>query len=536
MCYQKRVCVLYCAVVAAASLLLARLFCLSNPESNRSLEVLDGQYTGRIDVCERTGFIYDRNGYVISHKADGYVALVNPAECTDVIGCAVNLSQVSKSAQMSEIYEKVIEGVPFTLSLTSELPKQVSGVYVFRRYEQNNDIAKHFLGYSNSDGKGVCGIRRAYDTLVGKELYSRVSARFDTNAKRESLSAFTLDTQKYLSDDGVVTTIDKDLQLFCDGLSQEIPSGAVVVADVKTGEILSLSSYPDYDAENIEQILDSDKGELLNRAVMSFTPGSVFKIVVAAAALELDEQLYGLEYTCEGSTEADGNIFKCHKYDGHGKIDMKTAFAESCNTYFINLGREIGIGQIIGTAKKLELDVPTRADFVEESTNYFIDENNASDGYLANISFGQGDLCLSPIDMIRVVGAASTGYLTGLGTVKGQIKDGSFETDGFGEKTRIFSESTCKKLKEMMKMCVSDGTGKAGGIYGVNTGGKTATAQTGRFNKDGVEYVHKWFCGVYPIENPRISVCILFDDVTEENVSPVVVFAKICSYLFEKDL
>ncbi len=536
MYYQKRVCVLYCAIVAAASLLLARLFCLSIPESNRSLTVLEGQYTGRVDVCERTGFIYDRNGYVISHKADGFTALVNPAECTDVLGCAVSLSQVSVAAQMSEIYEKVIEGVPFTLSLTSELPKQVSGVYVFRKYEQNNDIAKHFLGYSNSDGNGMCGIRKAYDTLLGKELYSRVSARFDTNAKRESLSDFTVNTQKYLSDDGIVTTIDRDLQFFCDGLSQDIPSGAVVVADVKTGEILSLSSYPGYDVENIEQILDSEKGELLNRAAMSFTPGSVFKIVVAAAALEKDEGLYGLEYICDGNIEIDGNVFKCHKYDGHGKVDMKTAFAESCNTYFINLGREIGLEQIVGTAKKLELDVPTKADFVEEGTNYFIDENNASDGYLANISFGQGDLCLSPMDMIRVVGAVSTGYLTGLKTVKGQIKDGGFEIDVFGEKVRIFSKSTCKKLKEMMKMCVSAGTGTAGGIYGVNTGGKTATAQTGRFNGEGVEYVHKWFCGVYPIENPRISVCILCDDVTDENVSSAVVFAKICSYLYEKDL
>jgi len=535
-CYQKRVCVLYCAIVAAASVLLARLFCLSIPESNRSLEVLEGQYTGRVDVCERTGFIYDRNGYVISHKADGYVALVNPLECSDILGSAASLSQASAAAQMSEIYERIIEGVPFTLSLTSDLPERVKGVYVFRKYEQNNEIAKHFLGYSNSDGKGVSGIRRAYNTLLCGELYSKVSARFDTNAKRESLSGFILDTQKYLSDDGIVTTIDRDLQFFCDGLSQEIPSGAVVVANIKTGEILSMSSYPEYDAQNIEKVLDSDKGELLNRAVMSFTPGSVFKIVVAAAALEKNEELYDLEYVCEGSIEVDGNVFRCHKHDGHGKIDMKTAFAESCNTYFVNLGKEIGIEQIIETARKLELDVPTKADFVQEGINYFIDENNHSSGYLANISFGQGNLCLSPIDMTRVVGAASTGYLAELKTVKGQMKDGSFEMKNPVKKTRIFSENTCKRLKEMMKMCVSDGTGKAGGIYGVNTGGKTATAQTGRFNTDGVEYVHKWFCGVYPIENPRISVCELCDDVTAENVSPAVVFAKICSYLNEKDL
>lgn len=520
----------------AASFLLARLFCLSNPENNQSLEVLEGQYTGRIDVCERSGFVYDRNGHVISHSPDGFTALVNPAECTDAVECASNLSHTAVVANTSDIYEKLIRGVPFTLSL-SQCPDMIpDGVHIFRKYSHCNTLAKHFLGYYDSDGRGVCGIRREYDAFLGKELYSKVSARFDTNAKRESLSAFTVDTQKYLSDDGVVTTLDRELQIFCDSLSDRIPSGAVVVSNIKTGEILAMSSYPDYDADNIESVLSSDKGELLNRAVMSFTPGSVFKIVVAAAALATDESLYELRYTCRGEIAVGDNVFKCHKHEGHGEIDMKEAFAESCNTYFINLGREIGIERIVETAKALELDVAARADFVKEGTNFFMDESNTSCGYLANISFGQGDLCLSPIDMIKVVGAASTGCVTEMKTVKGIIKNGVFEANSSGKKTKVFSESICKKLKEMMKMCVCDGTGKAALIYGVNTGGKTATAQTGRYNKDGVEYVHKWFSGVYPIENPRIAICVLCDDVTDENVSPAVVFGEICSYLYEKDL
>ena len=88
----------------------------------------------------------------------------------------------------------------------------------------------------------------------------------------------------------------------------------------------------------------------------------------------------------------------------------------------------------------------------------------------------------------------------------------------------------------MMKKCIDEGTGNQAKIFGVNTGGKTATAQTGRFSEDGVEYVHKWFCGVYPIENPRISICVLCDNELDENVSPAVIFGKICSFLLENNL
>ena len=535
--YQKRVCVLYFILIFACSLLLARLYNLSKSETNKSMEVLDGQYTGRINVCERSGFVYDRNGEIISHKEAGKVVLVNPAEISNPYSCAKKLSENSFVSNASQIYERILSGVPFTVAAegTWEI-LQTEGTYVFDTYEENNSFAKHFLGYYNSDGEGVCGLRGRYSDYLGKDLYSRVTARFDTNAKRISLSSLDISVGKYLSSDGVVTTLDKDLQMFCDGLGGETSSGAVVIADVKSGEILAMSSFPDYDKENIADILNSPKGELVNRAAESFTPGSVFKMVVAAAALEKDEALFYYKYSCEGQIEIDGNVFRCHKHSGHGEIDMQTAFAESCNTYFISLGKIIGLSGIADTCRRLCLDEPAQADFITESGNFFPDEKNKNEGYLANISFGQGDLCLSPLDMTRIVIAVSTGYVLPLSTVKGEIRDGVFaakETEG---KKRVFCESTCTKMLGMMRKCVEEGTGKAGKVKGVNTGGKTATAQTGRFDGNGAEYVHKWFCGVYPVENPRISVCVLFDNETGENVSPSEIFGKICSYLLEKDM
>ena len=533
--YEKRVCLLYCAVVLAVSLLLARLYNLSKPETNESLTVLEGQYTGKIEVCERGGFVYDRNGYLMSHNLTGHIALVNPEECTDALECAEALSSAAVSADLSGIFDKIISGVPFTVTLqkgkNNNMPK---GITVFDAYEENTSLAKHFMGYNNSDGRGMSGLRLAYDEFLGESLYSTVTARFDTDAKRKSMSPFLIDTEKYLSDDGVVTTIDKPLQNFVDGFSDTIESGAVVVADTETGEILAMSSFPGYNIENMAQYLDSDKGELINRASMSFVPGSVFKIVVAATALEENLSLYDLEYICEGKIQVEDATFKCHKHSGHGNIDMATAFAESCNTYFINLGMLLGLEKIADTAKKLGLDERTYADFAGEGTNHFLSTDDKTSGYIANISFGQGDLCLSPLDMTRIVTAAACGHLVQLSTIRGEIREGVFLASEREQKVRVFSRETCEKIRKMMEKCVNDGTGTAAAVMGISLGGKTATAQTGRFSKEGVEYVHKWFCGVYPVEKPRVSVCVLFDDVTEQKASPAVVFSEICKYLKEK--
>lgn len=533
--FEKRVCILYCTLVFVVSVLTSRLYNLSKPETNKSLSVLDGQYTGKIEVCERNGFIYDRNGYFLSHDMTGKIALVNPAECKDAFRCAQTLSECSVVGKSSDIYEKIMQGVPFTVTLSQdaniELLPEIS---VFDLYTENTSVAPHFLGYNNSDGRGVSGLRLAYNDFLSGELYSSVTARFDTNAKRKSLSSFELDTRKYLSSDGIVTTIDKPLQQFVDALSDKIPSGAVVVADTVTGNILAMSSYPCYDAKKIAELLDSDRGELVNRTVSSFTPGSVFKMIVAVAALEKDMGLLKLKYTCDGEIEVGEDVFRCHKHSGHGEVDMTEAFSQSCNTYFINLGEIIGIGSIVKTMKRMGLDVPSTADFLKENNSFFIDEENFSQGYLANISFGQGDLCLSPIDMTKCTICCVSGFLPCLSTIAGEIREGTFIENKKEKRKRILGEKTVEAMNVMMEKCVAEGTGKAAFVKGVASGGKTATAQTGRFDGSGVEYVHKWFCGVYRGEKNALSICVLADNVNDEKMSPAVIFSQICTFLKEK--
>jgi len=535
---EKRVGFLYGAVVLVLSLMTARLYNLSNPQNNESLTVLDGQYTGRIEICERSGFVYDRNEKLLSHDKCGKIILINPAVCADAKLYSERIASVAKVSTESDIYNRIHDGIPFTVVSDKETVSDeingLDGVYVFDLYSENNSIAKHLLGYNNIDGDGVSGIRQEYDGFIGQHLYSKVYATFDTNAKSMSMSPIELYCGKYNSKDGVVTTLDKDLQMFCDGMEDRISAGGIVVADIQSGDILAMTSMPGYDNNNMGDVLASDKGELVNRCLQSFTPGSVFKIVVAASALEYDSLLWDMEYECSGTIEAGGSVFRCHKHSGHGIQTMSDAFANSCNTYFINLGMTIGLENIVNTAKKLGLHVPANADFLWETNNFFINEDSQKPQYLAQVSFGQGDLCLSLLDMTGIVCAVTSGYMTPLSVIDKEIRNGEYVYKDQYEKTRIFKENTCEKMLIMMEKCVSEGTARGTVADSVKAGGKTATAQTGRFNKEGVELVHKWFCGVYPLGNPKYSICILMDYSTESDLSPAVVFSDICLYLDEK--
>ena len=535
--YEKRVCFVYCLLLLCVSLLLLRLYSLSDKGSNKAMQVLRGQYNSSFVATEHSGFVYDRNLKLLSHKKVGEIIIADPGEFEAVTDNAVMLSEYSLLSDANEIYDSLLSGIPFTVSVkedmdAKEMCKHTKGLYTYPVYQEANETAVHFMGYCNSAGKGMSGLRFAYSEILESDMKANVKVSFTANAKNRGMSPVKLEDESYINCDGIITTLDKDLQMFCDSFGDDINSGCIVAADVKTGQLLSVSSFPLYTIEDIPELLDSDNGELVNRAVCSFTPGSVFKIVVAAAALEFNEELYFLEYECTGSVDVDGKSFRCHNHDGHGKITMQEAFENSCNTYFINLGRITGLDRICGLLDKMGLDEKTRADFLCESINFFPDKSNQNSCYLANISFGQGDLCFSPLDMVKMAICAVSGHNRELKTIMGTVSGGETKImNDTGYTERVLSPKTVARILCMMKGCVDKGTGMGAKSETVNLGGKTATAQTGRFNGDNVEYVHKWFCGVYPAEKPRIVVCVLCDSEDGKSISPAVVFGKIGDFL-----
>lgn len=504
-----------------------RLFIISY-DSTSSESALSGQYSRKLVVAERDGFIFDRSGELLSHSKDGYITYINPvrADPSEYLDIARNVSEKGESTQ-SYVYDKLFEGKPFSVSSSEEIITPCAESYV-RYEEKGGELLCHILGYKNSDGEGVCGIRGAYGEYL-RSVSGSAFARYEADASGRILSdrPYGVYDEMYSEKTGLVLTIDKEIQKIAEDIADDTMSmGAIVITDTENGEILACVSRPSYDVERVSDYLDSSDGELLNRAFSAYTPGSVFKCIVACAALEYDEKLFDIEYECTGKYEFPDVSIACHNKQGHGKISMREAFSQSCNPYFISLALEIGIDRVLSMARLLGVCTYDDVNLLPASPGNLPQENTHYPAKVANTAVGQGEVMLTPLQICSVISSCVNGEYIRPSIVRGYMVDGKITSESKEEKVRALSDKTVEYMRDMLILCVTDGTGKAAQSDLVTSGGKTATAQSGQY-KDGREVIHRIFAGAFPIDEPKYSVCILCDGNGDDNENPSVVFKEL---------
>ncbi len=526
----RRAYLVYFLCLLASSTLAVRLWSLAM-YAEPVKQVLAGQYTRRAEVSSHSGFVFDRNGTLLSHTSSGSVALVNP----DAIGdksAALEYLLPHTALPSDTLIEKLSASEPFSLTL-ADMPeeKPPRGIYVYARYKENNgSFCRHLLGYRDTDGHGQSGLYKKYASLL--ERKGTLSYRYEADAVGSILSAdsFAVHNDGYTDSFGLVTTLDSELQSTLERICDEsMEMGAAVVCSLDGAagyRVAALVSRPAYRADAVYDVLSSEDGELINRAFSLYTPGSVFKTVTAAAALEKDVTFANFVCTCTGSVTVGGKVFRCHKHSGHGEQSMETAYANSCNVYFITLAEAIGLDCIADMAQTLGMGqthslgglyvpashIPTRA-------------MRESPAYTANISIGQGDLLVTPLELASVYAAAVTGIKRDLTLVCGFYENGTYTNFSDSRPRRVLSERTVSKLRSMMRACVRIGTGTQAQTGDMEIGGKTATAQSGQY-KNGSEVIHRLFVGVYPINDPKYVVVILCDG-NGNNAAPTGIFARL---------
>ncbi len=522
----RRAIIIYGTCFVLLTSLVLRLYELSRGELLASTSINQSTYT--LEVAKTRGIIYDCNfSPMVGQDSQSLMAVV-PGPDT-----ASHLLPQLIAQERENVLAMLQQGKPFLYSPTNEL---VSGVGVWQfelaqRYSAEQ-LAVHVVGYTEkSSGQGVVGIEAAYDQLL-QDCGGEISVSCQVDAAGRALSVGEVEGQEAeMPKGGVVLSINSEIQRIAEQalLQNEVQKGAVVVMDIHSGEIKAMVSLPTYDPGDVASSLENKDSPMLNRALVPYSVGSTFKLVVAASALEQGIPAQ-TSYECEGYVEVDGHTFWCNNRTGHGNIDMHEAVAQSCNSYFINLTREMDTQHLHNMAKQLGFGRSvTLADGLVGSAGTLTSVQELTSGELANFSFGQGKLSATPLQIATMISAiANGGQMVFPQLVVGTTKDGqqlATIEEGYADQ-RVMSEESAELIRRVMILAVREGSATMARPELWGAGGKTGSAQTG-VTEDGQEIVHAWFAGFYPQNNPEWSIVVFCEDGQSGSRVAAPVFADI---------
>ncbi len=508
------------------------MFCLSSWRiydlcRGTDTAVFGQQMNYKLTITEPRGNIYDRNLVKLVGNQSRYMAAVAPNIST------INEINKKLGSSAEDALELLKSGTPVVIEATSDFEADESLVFSVPVRYSSDQIAAHLIGYTDSTGHGVTGIEYAYDKLLSSE--DAVTVTYTVDASGRSLSGIepvvsgTTDIKT-----GVVLTLDSAVQKLVEQAAPSLNSGVVVVMDVSNGDIIALASVPDYSPLNVAASLENTESPLINRALSAYNVGSVFKVLVAAAAVDSGVST-SFTYHCSGKISIGQNTFNCHQLSGHGGVNMTDALCVSCNPYFITLGKTVGADRLLtlcrklgfGNSRELASGIFAAAGTLPEQSVI-----EAQPAALANFSFGQGQLLLTPIDIaVMTAMAANGGYAVTPRIVSGiMMSDGKISQYMSESPRRVISELAAERVKNMMCAVVSDGTGSPAMPEQKGAGGKTATAEAG-YKVDGKKVNQCWFSGFYPAENPRFAITVLGENGISGATTAAPVFKRVCDGL-----
>ena len=518
--YRKKICVLCTLITIMLMVLCVRL---------GYIILVKGDYYSKkaraLQERERTiagirGDILDRNGSVIAANETACNISVIHNQITDEETVIRTLS-TELSMDESKIRKKV-EKVTSIEKIKNNVSKEtgdrilsygLDGVKVDEssiRYYPGNELFSKVIGFSGADGQGVVGLEATYDdVLFGKpgKIYTVCDGR------GVEVKGYKERRQAPKKGDTLVTTLDINIQRICEqkaavAYNENLAdSVSIIVMNPMNGEIYAMSDYPEYNLNDPFSCENYDEAWRNGCVSDTYEPGSTFKIITAAIALEenvvsLDDSFY-----CPGYITVEDRRIHCHKRSGHGSETFVQGIQNSCNPVFIDLGLRIGCDRYYENFKSFGLLEKTGIDLPGEAGTIMHQPDKIGQVELATISFGQS-FQITPIELMTTVSSLINGgnrvtphigkeILNPDGTTKKQM---SFDT-----KSGICTEETSKTLRKLLEGVVSEGSGKNAQVEGYAIGGKTATSQT--LPRSDNVYIAS-FLGFYPADDPRLMVLV----------------------------
>ncbi|MDD2573641.1 MAG: penicillin-binding transpeptidase domain-containing protein [Bacillota bacterium] len=536
-----------CVILLLLLALIGRLFQIQVVRSEGYSQRAANQRMLNLPLDFSRGQFYDVNMIPLTGRERVESLVVFPDLIEDKTEAATVIAELTGMQQRDALRDLEEAATPYKLPLQGT-DERLAGIWArgimvvgdLERYDSKS-IARHLIGYiDKSDNVGRSGLERLYEEYLSGNGKMTVAAMVDGSKRLiPGLGYKLINGGRGGESCHLQLTIDYHIQRAIEEIMDEFGiEGAVVVLNSESGEVAAMASRPNYHQNNVEEYLDGQRGELLNKAFCQYNLGSIFKTVVAAAALE-DSRINPFEtVNCPGYIEVGDLLVKCSSYDtgGHGDVDMFGAYAKSCNTFFIEMGQRVGGERIMEMAERFGLGEIVGLNPLEEQPGLIPSDRKLHKSDVCNISIGQGDIMVTPLQV-----AVMTSIIANNGTLKQPrvLKDvvgksgGRVFTDWPENPEQVLSPFVAMEIRKMMEQAVDQGTGTLAALpdYG-GTAGKTSSAQTGQ-RINGREVLHAWFTGYVPRLYPRYVITVLVENGRSGGSVAAPVFKGIAQRIME---
>lgn len=567
----SRTFILFLVIVLLFAWGISRLVYFQLVHGEEYAEKAQNQQLSDKEIEARRGTIYDSQGNVLAQSATVYNIFLDPSHIDDenrsviVDFLAETLELDSEGKQ--ELYEdskkentqyvvvarkveykirqKIAEFMNDSANRKYGLRNCIGFEETTRRYYPYGHLASSILGFTGSDNQGLEGLEAYYDDQlkgtngriisIASAVSSSIMEDFETTIPAQDGNSLVLSINS-----SIQYALEQELR---DALEEYDAKGTYgVVMDCNTGAILAMASLPDYDCNNPRKVVyegyledireenDKDKKAELESyyvqrqwrnftVVDTYVPGSVYKVFMAAGALEEGVANLNTTFTCNGAIQVEDHTMHCHLRTGHGFETFTQGLENSCNPFFITIGQRMGVRNYYKYFEGFGFTQRTGIDLPGEAWPQYYKENQYSIVELSSASFGQTNN-MSPIQICTALSAIANGGTLLKPYIVSEIKDADDKTIAKTEPTairQVISKETSETVLKMMKSVVDNGTGKNGYVAGYSVGGKTGTStklgESAEGEKD--KYIVS-FAAVAPIDNPQVAMIILCDEPNQD--------------------
>lgn len=535
---RKKVMIVFVAVFFIMMFLIGRLVYLMIFCSEYYGNKAENLHERERDIKAARGKLLDANGTVLAtNKSVCTISVIHNQmeEPEKVIAMLVKELGISEETARKRV-EKVSSIERVKTNVAKETGDAIrayglSGVKVdedYKRYYPYGTLASKVLGFTGADNQGILGLEVKYDEYLqgtnGKILTLTDARGIEIENAGES-------RLEPVNGYDLCLSLDYNIQMYCEQAAKKVctkksaDSVSVIVMNPQNGELMAMVNYPEFDlndpftlvGDNGEAVSAEEKQNLLNKMWRNqcisdtYEPGSTFKIITAAAALEEGVVKLDDAFFCPGYKIVEDRRIRCARTTGHGAETFETGIMNSCNPVFMELGERLGAENFVGYFKQFGLLSKTNIDLPGEAGTIMHKTENIGPVELATISFGQS-FQITPIQLVTTVSSIINGgtRVTPHFGVSVQDADGNtVKTFSYETHENICTAETSETMRCLLEKVVSEGTGKNAKIEGFSIGGKTATSQT--LPRSDHKYISS-FLGFAPADNPQVLVLVVINN------------------------